>query len=347
MTSHWPYSPEQYARAVELWKELIALDRVGLYYGRHEIYLGKDRLDDDHLFTLVITDGEVTDDFDDVKVQLLSYSDYDGSDYDAANVIALKNEFDWVNTSTDGRQGEGEAWVQLGELPAGEHDTINEGLDNLESLVRTIGSLTDYALISEEVHSEYIDGLANDAWDAYLRSDLISDLEKMNPERDENGEVLELDRSMAITPEAFQDLEDELRDAYYEYEGNEWNAETATNVVNGHHEDAEYYVAFKIFGWTREDIDDAQRLRDDLENERNLQLAEWDDHYDALMDTEWEAYVKEYPLPHFGRYPRHSLGSVKHGLRSAGVKPSVESIRKEVMRQTELYVVRENESSES
>ncbi|WP_158881957.1 hypothetical protein [Amycolatopsis anabasis] len=226
MRTQVPYSPEQYERAVDLWRRLIDNYRTSLTcdrYGR-----GIDRLPDETLYALILSDGEETEDEYAVTLTLASYSDYGGSCCDAANVRVFRDEFGWVSTSTDGYHGDGAAWVQFGELP--DTQDIGNGLDMLESLANAMDRLTDYPLLSDEAHSEYEHELQEEAWVSWLEWDVKSELD------DQMGGYLEI----------FGFTDNEIRELYYSYEENEWECESATSVVNRNHDDAVAYVLDEI-----------------------------------------------------------------------------------------------------
>lgn len=162
----------------------------------------------------------------------VSYSDYGGSDLDAANVRAL------IETLRE------DTFVHL----YGPHDSVGLALpygrplpddpDNelLTLLVGMIESLIDYALIDESTHSDYVHELADEAWDSCLRQQVMWDLDDYAPDDDAINAVVECD-------------DDTIRAAYYGYDDNEWFCETATSVVNYRHDDAVRHVARTIFGW--------------------------------------------------------------------------------------------------
>ncbi|TDC92368.1 hypothetical protein E1161_13430 [Saccharopolyspora aridisoli] len=247
------YSPEQYARVVELWERLIGNPYTSLIEERPYKW-GIDKPDRcEHLYALVFSDGEEPQDYFPVTLNLISYSDYGGTDLDAANVRALDGT-PGVNVSTNGVHGENSAWIQLGELPTNGED-IETGIGWLKHLADTMDGLTDYPLINEETHSEYVLELADEAWGQFLGDDTQRDLIKLAEQNDvdipddlthygypveDHAEYVEYLREKS---------EDTIREAYYSYETNEWNCETATSVVNGCHEDTVLHVARTVLKW--------------------------------------------------------------------------------------------------
>lgn len=239
------YSPEQYSRAVDLWRRLLGCHDVSAYEGsQFSRYV--DTVDDTHLYALILADGEETDQEEPVTVSLVSYSDYGGTDFDAANVRALAEDHAWVSTSTDGVHGEGSAWVTLGELP--DLTDTDNGLDQLEYLVGAIEELAECPLLSEETHTAYVQELAEEAWDQYLSRDVRSELET----------ALGLDDTRD-TLDTFGFSDDDIRAMYYEADETFFRAETATSVVNDGHDEAVEHIADAILSaWRTPWVDPAQ-----------------------------------------------------------------------------------------
>lgn len=162
----------------------------------------------------------------------VSYSDYGGSDLDAANVRALIEIFGHDTfVHLYGPHGS----VGLA-LPCGALLPDDPDGDILASLVKTIDALRDYPIVDECVHSSYVDEIADEAWSSWIRSDLARDLDDYAPDGDASDALLDCD-------------EDELYGAYYGFEGNDWVCETATSAVNLRHDDAVRHVAAAVFGW--------------------------------------------------------------------------------------------------
>jgi hypothetical protein len=224
---HNVYSPEQYKRVVELWRRLLDSHRVTVYE-----QCGWDKymesVDDEYLYELVMSNGEETEDVYPVKVSLVSYSDYGGSDLDAANVRALGRLYGWVSTHTGGPRGEGEAWVNLGELPPDLQEDVEWRLDQLAGLVETLEELDHHALIDDEIHSEYVSELAEEAWDQYLGWDAVQDLTDY------------LLGTTGYDLEDFKFSDDEIRDLYYEFTSEQAygpHCDSATSVVFPFHDE--------------------------------------------------------------------------------------------------------------
>lgn len=172
-----------------------------------------------------------------IVIYLAAYSDYGGSDLDAANVRALA-DYPGVETHTDGFDGEGYARITLGELPTNDGD-IEDGIGWLRWLVEMMERLDDYPLLDESAHSEYQQELVDEAWEAWLESDIMSDLDQMLEDATGDDGMNE--------PDLRAGRADEVRQAYYECEGNDWSCETATSVVNLRHDDALQHVARTLF----------------------------------------------------------------------------------------------------
>lgn len=162
----------------------------------------------------------------------VSYSDYGGSDLDAANARALIEIF--------GRDTFVHLYGPHGSvglaLPSDEPLPDDPDGEMLADLVRIVEGLRDYPIVDEGVQSAYVDELADEAWSCWLRLDLARDLDDYAPDGDASDALLACD-------------EDELRTAYYAFEGNEWVCETATSVVNLRHDDAMRHLAATVFGW--------------------------------------------------------------------------------------------------
>lgn len=264
------FTPETLTAAVAVWRRLLDVagssltDECG--YNRH-VY-ARD-VSDEWLTALVISDGAgvVGKNGDAVwtplRLSLISYSDHGGSDLDAANVRSLEGT-PGLQTSTDGIHGDSEAWLQVGEFDNADDD-VPTMLGWLKSLADTMEGLSDYPLISDDTHGEYIDGLANDAWNQWLGRDVESTVQSelaaailatptlWNSLRlqyaDEiaaflalctEGATIDSDDVATIVIDGLGD--DVIRNLYYSFDGNEWSAESATSVVNGRHDDAVAYV---------------------------------------------------------------------------------------------------------
>lgn len=279
------YTAEQRARAVELWQRILDYRDAYLTelwptgygsYGETNI----DAVSPEWLAALVDSDGAGTDEHNPVTVTLVSYSDYGGSDCDAANVRALDGT-PGVTTSTGGYHGEGTATVQLGELPGGEDESIDDGLDRLEHVADLMAGLEDYPLIDEEIHSEYQTELEDEAWDAWLRDDVIGDLDRVAPHEWE------------IT----DGVEAELRTAYYAYELSEWVCESATSVHNYRHDDALAHAALTVLGWDYPKLEAKRKAREEkLREAQDKREARWQREKDNFRVI-WRAFLDDNPIP--------------------------------------------------
>ncbi|MCP3800709.1 hypothetical protein NLX83_15685 [Allokutzneria sp. A3M-2-11 16] len=157
----------------------------------------------------------------------VSYSDYGGSDIDAANVRALLAGYG-DDTFVHLSGGHGSTGLAL---PYGRALPDDDDCDILPVLVDVIERLRDHPVIDEQAWSTYVDGLAEDAWDEWLRHDVISGLEALCP----NGcDGCPVDDGL-------------IRTTYYGFEANEWVCDTATTVVNLRHAEAVAHLARTLF----------------------------------------------------------------------------------------------------
>lgn len=237
------YSPEQYAKTVELWRELLECDRISLSEDRsgYTYPIQVRDLTVDVIHALVLSDGVETDDDYAITVTLVDYSDYGGTERDAANVRYLADA-PGVQTSTNGQHGYGSAWVQLGELPTN-GDDVDTGIEWLTSLVQSAQAI-DAGEVDESTLEEYEQELQEEAWDAWLESDTRSDL---------------ADWFGCDDLDDFGYTHEEIRNLYYSFEGNEWTCDSATSATNGAHENAIEHVAETILAaWRKPYVDPAQ-----------------------------------------------------------------------------------------
>ncbi|HEX5116004.1 MAG TPA: hypothetical protein VFW65_12470 [Pseudonocardiaceae bacterium] len=237
------HTTEQHERATELWRRILDTHVTSIYEERRDYQSYLETVTDDHLSALISSNGQETDDYYPVTITLASYSDYGGSDLDAANVRYLREtETPGVHFGS-GAHGTEYAWVQLGELPTN-GDDIDTGIDWLQSLAALIDTIAEYGLISDESHSAYVDELAEEAWDQWL-GDIVSTA------------LWELSDG---NPDDFQFTDDEIRELYYGYEDNWWMCETATSVRNENHDDALAHVCDSIVSAWRTSVVDANQL---------------------------------------------------------------------------------------
>lgn len=251
---------------------------------------------------------------------ICSYGDYCGSDLDAANYRELVERYGDIFHTREGWQGERSLLLvnDRGMSPFAVSDADAADLiDTLKSVAADLASLEDYPLLSEETHSRYIDELAGDAWDAYLRSDVVADLDAYAPDEDASDAVNACD-------------EDALRQAYYSYEGDEWTAETATSVVNGRHDDAVRHVAETVFG---RDVE--ANLAERANRERREQAAR------ENFSTAWADYRDRYPLPFFDRHADACQKITFSRIYAAGRPMTVDSVRAFVASEAETAAYRD------
>jgi hypothetical protein len=216
------YSPEQYARVVELWDRAIDLYFAELYEQTGYRPTHRSRIDDTDLYERILSNGEETDDANEWRLDLIGYSDGSGTDWDAANVRYIEETHEWVDIDETYGGGK-EAYLIVGCLPGSDDDDIDDRIGMLESLVDDLGRLEDYPILSDDIHGQYVDELATEAWDQWLGSDVRSDIETRMEDEYPDFDAL--------------DYENVIREAYYDHE-NEWNCTSATEVTNGHHDEA-------------------------------------------------------------------------------------------------------------
>jgi hypothetical protein len=230
---------------IDLWTRLVESDRTSLsvawkspYGSIHEDPL-REKVSEEQ-FARALS-GERDDEW--VVITLAEYSDYGGSDLDHANVRTLRDEYGCDTDCGGGFHGHQRAVIVLGELP--ESDGMSDRVERLRAIVEAIEGLNDYPVLSDSEWSELQLELADEAWDAWLRSDLIGDLENLLGVDDiEEASVRD---EFKGDP---RDLDDVIRCAYYEFEDNEWVCEDATSATNYRHKEAMTYVAEKVFGFT-------------------------------------------------------------------------------------------------
>ncbi|MCX2949924.1 hypothetical protein [Lentzea sp. NEAU-D7] len=235
------YTPAQYERAVELWGNLLdshVIRLSGDTWGR-----GIEKIEPDHLHQLIMSDGAETFDYEAVTVTLVSYSDHHGSEFDAANVLALEGT-PGVETKTEGRGGEGYAQVQLGELPGDLGEDIDTCLEWLAHIVECVDRIADYPVLDHDKLYEYEQELREAAWDEWLRSDLIGELDKWA-----GGDGWE----------DFGVSDDELREMFYGYIPAYWEFQSATSITNtSFREITEHIQGTVLAAWRKWVYDPAQ-----------------------------------------------------------------------------------------
>jgi hypothetical protein len=250
---------------------------------------------------------------------ICSYGDYHGSDLDAANYQELIERYGAILHT----QGGYHEWSLLlvndrGMPPFAVSDTdARDMIDTLKSVAADLAGLEQYPLLSEQTHSAYIDELAWRAWDQYLRSDVVRELDTYAPGGDASDAVFECD-------------EDAFRQAYYDYDDNEWTADTATCVVNGRHRDAVRHVAEIVFGW-----DVAANLAAHESRERQERSAR------LQFDTAWSDYLDWYPLPFFDRHAGSCREIIFNCLYATGRPMTVDSVRAFVAAEGETAAYRD------
>src|SRR5690606_3488605 len=102
--------------------------------------------------------------------------------------------------------------------------------------------LDQYPLIADDYHVQLEMQLADEAWDWWLRREVIDELCTAVG-------VASLDEAPR-TPEFRddpRDIDDIVREVYYSFEGNEWVCETANSAINLRHDDAVQHVLNTVF----------------------------------------------------------------------------------------------------
>jgi hypothetical protein len=295
------YTDDQLTQVTELWQRLIDNHVTGTYEVRRGYAPCLERVTAEHLADLIASNGEETEDFYPVEITLASYSDLGGSDLDAANVRTLDGT-PGVTVHTGGRHGSGSATVLLGELPTnGDDSDTGTGIEWLSNLIDLADAIAEYGYLSDEDHSAYTDELAEEAWDAWLRSDVVSELE-----------------SVAIDGfEMTEGVEQEIKTAYYSFEDNDWSADSATSVTNGRHDEALAHAALTVLGWNLP----ARKGKLAARKERARLARE-------AFDAVWSAYLAEDAVP---ALVNDRSGYYRNGVRdiltARGLDATVDNVR--------------------
>lgn len=175
-------------------------------------------------------------------IELVSFSDYGGSDIDHANYRTLINDHGegcFVHL-TGGHGTTGLALPYGVALPGDDEDN---GI--LALIVHAIDYAADCGVMDDEEHSELISELADETWDQWLSFDVHRELDRMC---DGNADDL-----------GFTD--EEIREVYYGHPEIEWLAESATDVVNANHEETmRYLVKEMALAWLLTLNDPAQTV---------------------------------------------------------------------------------------
>ncbi|WP_367135831.1 hypothetical protein [Saccharothrix sp. HUAS TT1] len=218
------YSPEQYAKTVELWGRLLDSHRISLTEDRYN--RGLEKVEPEHLYALVMSDGAATRDYDAVTVIVASHSDYHGDEYDAVNVGELIDTHGLNENELS--KGYRAAWVQLGELPTVTDDPIDVGIERLEALVKLVEALTqgDVVCLNDEALEEYRQDRIAAAWSDFYAREVSHELEHLTGY---NADDL-----------GFTD--DQVRDIYLGFEDNDWQFSDSNTVTNHAHEDTVDHV---------------------------------------------------------------------------------------------------------
>lgn len=341
------FTTEQLNKIVSLWEELCGLHFVraetqGYYtYSTRSLYPGGDHShrmpNAEEIRALILSDGEEREyapgnpwaygeTLYPITLTLMAYGDGYGTDYDAANVRALDGR-PGVTSST-GYNG-GSATVVVGEMSSfanaqGETPDPDEAIGHLAQLVSDMEYLaSDSPCLDDGVHDAYIDDIADEMWDAYLRSDIRSELADLSADGEFYYDDVHVDGDS-------RDGDDIIREAYYDYEGNEWRADTAMSVVNDGHDQAVRHVAETVLGW---DVDAIQAEREARQRDEHAARE--------TFDVAWAEYRAQFPLPAFDSHADeygNALFSIMQ--RDSELPATVDSIRLTVVEQSRVCAAR-------
>ena len=284
VTTESRYTAEELTSIVDLWERLCAIttgETAGEYlystrYLSTHAQGNTTRMPDaTEIRALVLSNGEETEypkhgEFEDgrymdhvspwsygdqlypITLTLISCGDYHGSDLDSANNRALDQNFVGVDVSYPNTGGMGSvesvSTVVVGTMSVF-GNSEREEIENLKALVEALEGLTDYPLLDEEIHSDYVSSLAEDTWDQYLSSDIQREIVDLVPASLLSDDTDAVEVAYDLWDANFN--ADSFRNAYYEFEDNEWIVESggATNVINDNHPLAVAHAARVVFGW--------------------------------------------------------------------------------------------------
>lgn len=220
---------------VELWRKLVEHHRTHVPM--------QSLITDDVIREAIATRGEGAGLFRRLRITLASCSYYHGSSIDRANIRAFEAEYECYAWEPGDDSDESVAWVILGEAPGtDEEDDEAEQIKRLRALLEALDRLDEYPLIADDYHVQLEMQLADEAWDWWLRREVIDELCTALG-------VASLDEAPR-TPEFrddSRDIDDIVREVYYSFEGNEWLCDTANSAINLRHDDAVQHVLNTVF----------------------------------------------------------------------------------------------------
>jgi|GEM_PF-6905227 len=207
---------EQVAAMTVLWRRLLDSQ-----YVHPDVPVSQ--ITDEWLAGLIITDGIGVGVLGEIELKVCQYSDYSGSTCDRANCITLADDYGLTHYE-GGVWGHGYITMHLGELPAGAWDeTITDRVGALTMIIDLIAGLDEYPIIDESALFELEALLTEEAWDAWLESDVLFEIRSAFPDSDD---------TMAARIDSFAES-GELREAFYAMGDGmyEWHYESANSAT--------------------------------------------------------------------------------------------------------------------
>lgn len=260
------WTPETITLAVDTWKRIIEAAQGGVRSGY--TYPQSGDVSEAWITALSLSEGLGVHDtygrrvWEPISVTLMSYGHHHGSCLDAANVRALADT-PGVTTSTGDRDGGGSATMEVGELPGDDSNDLDTRLGWLVAVADMVEGLeSDYPLIDDGAHSEYVNELAENAWDSWLGSDVCDAVAEKLTERlrvdeayaarlrERYGYMLDddcINDDQYVAEMVVAEMVVAVRTVYYGFEENEWNCDGATDVRNGRHDEAVVHVYETVF----------------------------------------------------------------------------------------------------
>ncbi len=123
--------------------------------------------------------GSWVDDTTETTHALINYtlwSDYSGSTVERSNERSLREDYPGTFVKLYGGYGTSGLMLPVDRPTAWFADDDDGGLERWQSLLEDLAHLEDYPLYSDDDHSALETEIADEAWDAYARADLLRDL---------------------------------------------------------------------------------------------------------------------------------------------------------------------------
>jgi hypothetical protein len=183
------------------------------------------------------------EDCEDMLIALpCAYGDYLGSDFDAANSRYLTENYAFVRTEGDDTAGVSTiVSVLSGSLGVVDGEAPEATTEEIVALTHEIESLSDYPLLDDDTHSEYIAELTEASWDAYRWGDLVSTIgDRFH--REYNGLIPAEDHAAFETMLDVDMTDEEIDAVKMSYEREAWwvgESGTATGVINDANDESE------------------------------------------------------------------------------------------------------------